>query len=82
MTLATELQASGRMKTHAGEYPIRKARVDGVIALGSFTLDSTTVLFSDVRPGSSEPVGNIGYEGLRTFAVTLDAKNRRIQLSR
>lgn len=36
------------------------------------------VRFSDARPGPA--VGNIGYDVLRDFVVTLDSKNRRIRL--
>jgi hypothetical protein len=31
-------------------------------------------------PARAQPIGNIGYEVLRYFAVTLDSQNRRVRI--
>lgn len=69
----------GKARTHAGEFPVSRAAVDGPVALGTFRLDLREISFSDVAPGAAPPVGQIGYEVLRRFVVTLDSRNRRIR---
>jgi hypothetical protein len=49
---------------------------------GGNKLDLDDVRFSDARPGPGPATGNIGYDVLPHFAVTLGSKNRRIQLDR
>ena len=63
-------------------YPITKARVDGPITLGGYTLVLPDVSFTDVKPGFGPARGNLGYQVLRDFVVTLDSRNRLIRLSR
>lgn len=80
LPLASQPKEAGKLRTHGGEYPVSIARVDGTIELGKYKLDLDEVRFSDARPGPSPAVGNIGYDVLRHFVVTLDAKNRRIRI--
>jgi hypothetical protein len=80
LPLASRPKEAGRLRTPAGEFPVSTARVDGTIELGKYKLDPDDVRFSDVRPGPGPATGNIGYELLRHFVVTLDSKNRRIRL--
>lgn len=80
LPLASQPKESGKVRTHAGEFEVSIARVDGTIELGKYKLDSHEVRFSDARPGPGPAVGNIGYDVLRHFVVTLDSKNRRIRL--
>jgi len=82
LPLASQPKEAGKARTHAGEFPVSVARVDGAIELGTYKLDLNEVRFSDVRPGPGPVVGNIGYEVLRHFVVTLDSKNRRIRIDR
>jgi hypothetical protein len=49
--------------------------------IGAYALDLGDVRFSDVTPGGL-PRGNLGYEVLRGFAVTLDSRDRRVRLER
>ena len=81
LPLASPPTEVGRAKTPGGEFPISTAKVDGEIRLGKYTLVLSEVRFSDVSPGPAPPSGNIGYAVLRDFIVTLDSKNRRINLA-
>lgn len=82
LPLATKPKESGKVRTGGGgEFPVSVARVDGEIEIGKYRLESSEVRFSDARPGPGPATGNIGYEVLRHFIVTVDSKNRRIQLS-
>jgi hypothetical protein len=82
LTLTTQPKESGEVRTGGGgEFPVLVARVDGEIEIGKYRLESGEVRFSDARPGPGPATGNIGYEVLRHFMVTVDSKNLRIQLS-
>jgi hypothetical protein len=79
--LASKPEPGGTAKVHGSENPITKARVDGAIKVGRYTLDLPEVMFADLKT----PIGvrgNLGYLALRTFVVTLDPRNRRIRLER
>jgi hypothetical protein len=80
LPLASQPKEAGRVRTHGGEFQVSIARLKGTIELGKYKLDLDEVRFSDVRPGPGPAPGNIGYDVLRHFVVTLDSKNRRIQL--
>jgi hypothetical protein len=82
LPLASKPEPAGKARVHGGEYPITKARVDGPITLGAYKLDLPDVSFTDVKPGFGPARGNIGYEVLRGFVVTLDSRNRLIRLVR
>ena len=73
---------SGVARLPGGTFPVSAAAVDGEIAIGSFKLELPEVRFSDERLGADLGPGNIGYPILKDFVVTLDSKNRRIQLLR
>jgi len=73
---------SGRARTVAGEFALKTAPVEGVIALGEYILNLPRVTFSDLRPGPAPGPGNIGYQVLRHFAVTIDARNRRLKFEK
>jgi hypothetical protein len=80
LPLASQPKEAGRVRTGGGEVPISIARLNGTIELGKYKLELDEVRFSDARPGPGPASGNIGYDVLRHFVVTLDSKNRRIQL--
>jgi len=82
LPLAAEPTRVGLARTAAGEFPIWAADVKGEVALGSYKFDNSRVLFSDVNPIPGPPTGNLGYQTLRQFIITLDAKNRRIQFEK
>jgi hypothetical protein len=79
--LASQPQEAGTARTGGGEFPVSIAPVNGTIELGKYRLALDEVRFSDARPGPGPALGNIGYGVLRDFVVTLDSKNRRIQLN-
>ena len=80
LPLASQPKEAGRVRTAGGEFQVSIARLKGTIELGKYKLDLDEVRFSDVRPGPGPATGNIGYDVLRHFVVTLDSKNRRIRL--
>ena len=80
LPLTSQPKEAGRVRTGGGEFPVSSARVDGAIELGKYKLDLDEVRFSDARPGPGPATGNIGYDLLRHFVVTLDSKNRRIRI--
>jgi hypothetical protein len=80
LPLASQPKDAGRVRTHGGEFQVSIARLKGTVELGKYKLDLDEVRFSDVRPGPGPAPGNVGYDVLRHFVVTLDSKNRRIRL--
>jgi len=80
LPLASQPREAGRVRTGGGEFPVSTARVNGTIELGKYKLDPGEVRFSDARPGPGPSIGNLGYEVLRHFVVTLDSQNRRIKI--
>lgn len=58
------------------------AGVDGPIELGEYGLDLPRVIFSDLRPGAEPGPGNLGFEILRHFALTIDSRNRRLKFEK
>jgi hypothetical protein len=69
--------AARNERTVDGELKVSVATLDGVAKLGQFAINNPQIRFEE-----KIPFGNIGYEILRQFAVTLDTKNRRIRLER
>jgi len=82
LPLASEPVEVGRARTPGGEFPVHSAKVESKIELGQYKLDVTEIRFSDINPIPGEPTGNIGYQILRGFTITLDSKNRRIRFDR
>jgi hypothetical protein len=80
LPLASYPRQSRKVRTGGGEFPVSIARVDGAIELGTYKLDLGEVRFSDARPGPGPTIGNIGYDVLCHFVVTLDSQNRRIRI--
>lgn len=68
-----------RFQTPGGEFPVWAGTVNGPITLGDYKLEIAQVNFSDVKPGPGPAVGNMGYQVLRGFIVTLDSKNHRLK---
>jgi hypothetical protein len=66
-----------RARSVRGDFPVFEARLKGSLQFGQYKIDDLTIQFSDVVKG-----GNIGAGILDRFAVTLDVKNRRFQMTR
>ena len=79
LPLASKPEESGRDRTPAGEVPVLAAPVNGPIQLGEYTVDLSTVRFGDAAGGGP---GKLGYEALKSFAVTLDSSHRRVRFAR
>lgn len=77
LRLASKPVAARKEKTVDGGLNVAVATLDGVARLGQFAINNPQIRFVE-----GIPLGNIGYEILRQFAVTLDTKNRRIRLER
>jgi hypothetical protein len=82
LPLASAPVAAGKVRMLRGEFPVSTAVVKGPLEIGTHTVPLSEVRFVDLKHGDVAGPGKIGYEVLRTFAVTLDSKNRRIRLAR
>jgi hypothetical protein len=74
--LASKPVEVGRGKRVDREVIILGAKLNGQVKLGTYVLENPDLRFQDI-PGAP---GHVGYEFLRRFTVTLDSKNRRVQL--
>lgn len=79
LPLGSQPKDVGKTRTVAGDFSVSKAAVKAPIELGRYKLDLAQIYFSDTAPSPSP--GNIGYEVLRNFVVTLDTWNRRIRFA-
>jgi hypothetical protein len=79
LRLTSEPAAVPRNKTNTGdgESEITVATLNGMAKLGEFKINHPQIRFIDEMA-----YGNIGQEILQRFVVTLDSKNRRLQLAR
>jgi len=75
LPLGGPLEELAKAKTVDGEWPIRRAPLDGQVRIGRFTLDKPQVDFME-----GAPIGNIGYEILKDYRLTVDRKNLRFRL--
>lgn len=80
VALAAPLASVGRARTPGGEFEVFGAPVRGPVTLGEFTLDVPMVRFSDLGPGAEPGPGNLGFEVLRSYVVSVDVANRRVAL--
>ena len=65
----------GKARLVDAEISLHVATLDGSVTVGRFVLEDPELTFGD-----RFPVGNLGYEFLRRFEVTLDVENRRVRL--
>jgi len=82
LPLVSEAQEVRKAKTLMGDFPVSSAKLKGTVELGQYTLAVTDVNFSDIGPAPHIATGNIGYEILKDFVVTLDSRNRLIRIAR
>lgn len=75
LPLGGPLEELAKAKTVDGEWPIRRAPLDGSVRIGRFTLDSPSIDFME-----GAPIGNIGYGILKDYRLTVDRKNLRFRL--
>ena len=64
----------GRARTASGDYPVLEASLNGLVHIGSLTLEKPKLRFVDL------PQANIGGDLLRSLVVTIDRANERVRL--
>lgn len=70
---AEPLKNIGIARSHFGEKPIYRAKIDGPVQVGALTLDSPQVYFSDVVPGP-----NVGGDLLKRLTITIDPVSKLV----
>jgi hypothetical protein len=73
--LGGALEEQAKAKTVDGEWTIHRAPLKGTVTIGRFKLTDPPVDFMD-----GAPIGNIGYQILKDYRLTLDRKNLRFRL--
>lgn len=73
--LGSELKEIGKARTVNNTFPVYGANLKGSVSLGGYVYESPAVSFNEVLP-----VATLGYQVLKDFVITIDQKNRRIQL--
>jgi hypothetical protein len=73
--LGGPLEEQTKAKTVDGEWPIHRAPIKGTVRIGRFSLTNPQADFMD-----GAPIGNIGYEILKDYRLTLDRTNLRFRL--
>ena len=72
-----------KARTPSGEFPILKGTLKTEAEIGVYKLSGHDVFFTDAVPSpNATPSGQVGSAGLADFAVTLDSRNRRIELAK
>lgn len=74
-TLGSDLKVVGKGRTVNNQFSVYGASLKGTVSLGGYVYDSPSLTFNDVLP-----VATLGYKVLKDFVITIDQKNRRIQL--
>lgn len=74
LKLSAEPVMIGKARTRFNEIEIRQAPLAGALVLGSYELRDPRIDIVDLFPH-----GNLGHQFLQRFAVTIDAKSRRIR---
>jgi hypothetical protein len=76
VSLVGEPVLAGRARLVDAEVPVYSSRVDGTVRLGSWSLESPSVL---LMPGA--PAGNLGIGLLRGVSLTLDQRSRLARIT-
>lgn len=75
LPLTGPLLDAGKARTVGASVPLREARLDGSVKIGRLVLKDPVIVFAE-----GAPAGNIGFEILRHFTLTLDHSNRRLRI--
>jgi len=67
----------GMARTVNSEFEVRQGKLDGALRIGGHAFENPTVRIDDHFPH-----GNVGYEILKDFALTIDQRNARMRLTR
>lgn len=73
--LASELKVVGKGRTVNNTFSVYGSNLKGTVSLGGYIYESPALTFNEVLP-----VATLGYKVLKDFVITIDQKNRRIQL--
>lgn len=77
LPLRGPLRAGGKVASSLGVFDLFQGELAGDLKIGTFTFPQPVLFFSDLVE-----TPNVGRNIIRTFAVTFDQKNRRIQFTR
>ena len=77
LTLSSEPRVVGKGRTMDGEFDVYAAPLKGEIRIGSIILKDPQIDMVSVFP-----VGNIGFQFLRTLNITFDPANRRVRFEK
>ena len=80
LPLEGEPKLVGRARTPDGSADVRAGKLKGTLKIGPFEYEDPQVNFADLGPMVRFDAGNIGYQFLKDFAITLDQKNHRVRL--
>ncbi len=80
LPLKSQPKEAGNARLLGGNSPISSVAVDGALEIGIYKIELPEVFFSDMRLGGKIGPGVLGYGVLNDFVVTLDSKNRLVQM--
>lgn len=72
LPLTGPLVPAGRARSHDGEHPVFRGRINGSVRIGPVMLENPEVRFTDVIP-----MPNVGGALLRRMVITIDPAGRR-----
>lgn len=78
LTLATEPEPEGTASSVSGETKVLQARLTGNVTLGDYTFAAPMLRFHE----SNAAVGNIGFDWLKDFVVSVEPARRLFRLTR
>lgn len=82
LPLTSEPRPGKGLKLIGREYPSSTAKVKGTLEFAGFQIDPGEISFNDAAPTAAPPPGQLGFEALKHFVVTVDTANHRLKFER